>query len=337
MSKSKIRQIKERFKSTLLKVSEILGISPCQIRRDDYVRISVDHDLDDRLNKEELNFIGGFREAKKLLQQSGKIKTELPKILVFDIETAPMQSYHWGIWQQNIGLNMIIQDWTVLSWAAKWAGSNEVFYQDVFKQKNMRDDRKVLQGIWDLLDEADIVVTQNGVSFDVKKLNARFIQVGMKPPSSFKHYDTKLMAKKYFAFTSNKLEYLTDKLCTKYKKLKHAKFGGFSLWQQFLAGNPEAQEEMEQYNRYDVLSLEELFFKILPWDNRIDFNTYSANTEMHICTCGSIDFKKKGFHYTRQGKYQKYICKTCGKESRDRTNLLELDKRKKTIRSRCDR
>lgn len=337
MKKSKIRELKERFKQTLEEVSEIIGILPGNLKRDDYVRISVDCGLEGRLNKEELNFIGGFADALQLLKDGNEIQTNLPKILVFDIETAPMESYHWGLWKQNIGLNMILQDWTVLSWAAKWVGKNEVFYEDVSSQKDLRDDKKILQGIWKLLDEADIVVTQNGRAFDVKKLNARFVQHGMKPPTSYKNYDTMLMAKKYFNFTSNKLEYMTDKLCTKYKKLKHAKFAGMSLWTEFMKKNPEAIAEMEEYNRYDVLSLEELFFKILPWDNQIDFNTYSNNCEMHVCTCGSIDHKKKGFHYTRTGKYQRYVCKNCGKESRDRKNLLSKEKRNKTIRSKCTR
>lgn len=335
--KSKIRDLKERFEKTLKKVGKKLRKLPVDVKRDEYIRTAVDEDISGRLNKEELNFLGGFREAKKHLKEISSIQTSIPKILIFDIETAPLESYHWGLWNQNIGLNQIKEDWTVLSWAAKWAGSDEVFYMDTSSQKDLRDDRKILEGIWKLLDEADITVTQNGVSFDHKKLNARFIQHGMKPPSSAKKLDTKLMAKKYFKFTSNKLEYMTDKLCTKYKKLKHGNFPGMALWTEYLKGNKEAAREMEEYNRYDVLSLEELFFKLLPWDNQIDFNTYIDSCEMHICTCGSVDSVKKGFYYTRTGKYQKYICKSCGKESRDRTNLLSKDKRKKTIRSKCNR
>lgn len=332
-----IRQIRDRFKKTLKQAAKIFGCEAGDLKRDEYIRICVDCGIEDRLNKEEINALGGFKQAKELLIETKQIKKHLPKILIFDIETAPMESYHWGLWDQTIGLNMVKEDWTVLSWAAKWAGSEEVMYMDVRDQKDLRDDKKILKGIWDLLDEADITVTQNGISFDHRKLNARFIQHGMKPPSSCRMLDTKRMAKKHFGFTSNKLEYMTDKLCTKYKKLKHAKFGGFSLWKECMNGNPEAWQEMEDYNRYDVLSLEELFFKMLPWDNQVDFNTYLDNCEMHICTCGSVDTVKKGFHYTRTGKYQKFVCKSCGKESRDRTNLLDKEKRKNTIRSKSYR
>lgn len=335
----KLRKIKNRFRKTLLKVSKFLNIPPEKINRDDYVRICVDLDIKDRLNKEELNFIGGFSEAKGLLMKKGKIKRDLPRILLLDIETCPMEAYVWGLWDVTVGLSMLKEDWSVLSWAAKWLGDSpdKIMYEDVSGQKNLRDDKKVLKRMWKLLDEADIVVGQNSTSFDIKKLNARFIQNGMKPPSSFKQYDTKRMAKRYFSFTSNKLEYMTDKLCTKYKKLKHGKFPGFALWREFLNRNPEVILEMEEYNRYDVLSLEELFLKLLPWDSTIDWNGYIDNSDIHICTCGSIDFNKKGFHHTNTGKYQKYVCNHCGKESRDRTNLLSKEKRKNTIRSRCSR
>ena len=59
----------------------------------------------------------------------------------------------------------------------------------------------------------------NRKAVDNKKLNARFMLNGMQPPSSFRNIDTKILAKRYFGFTSNKLAYLTDKLCKKYKKL----------------------------------------------------------------------------------------------------------------------
>jgi len=246
-----------------------------------------------------------------------------PKILIYDIETAPILASVWGLWDQNISLNMIKSDWHILAWAAKWLGDkpSKIMYMDQRKAKNVENDKVILQGIWKLLDEDDIVITQNGKSFDEKKLNARFILNGMKPPSSYKHIDTKRIASRKFAFTSNKLEYMTDKLCKKYKKSKHKKFAGFDLWKECLAGNQAAWKEMEQYNKYDVLSLEELYNKLQPWDNSINFNVYNDNP-VNKCNCGSTDLVKNGFKYTSVGKYQRYVCNVCGSESRDRDNLL---------------
>jgi DNA polymerase elongation subunit (family B) len=251
-----------------------------------------------------------------------------PKVLVFDIETSPMLGHVWSLWEQNVALNQLHADWHVMAWAAKWLGDspNKIMYQDQRKAKDVQDDRKLLQGIWKLLDEADVVITQNGKSFDVKKLNARFIMSGMQPPSSFRHIDTKILAKKHFAFTSNRLEYMTDKLCTKYKKIKTSKYGGFELWKACLAGDKAAWAHMEKYNKYDVLSLEELYTKLAPWDHSVNFNLYS-NSEEHVCNCGSTETKRNGYKFTAVGKYQRYKCLECGAESRSRENLLTDTKR----------
>lgn len=239
-----------------------------------------------------------------------------------------MLGYVWSIWEQNVALNQVHTDWSVLSWSAKWLNepANKMMYADLRKAKNIDDDKKLLQGIWSLLDEADVVVTQNGNSFDIKKLNARFILNGMQPPSSYKRIDTKLLAKKHFNFTSNKLEYMTDKLCTKYKKLKHTKFPGFEMWTECIKGNQAAWREMERYNKYDVLALEELYKLMIPWDNSLDFNVFSDSNEV-VCKCGSTDFIKRGYFYTNAGKFQRYKCVSCGSETRSKENLLSKDKK----------
>ena len=256
-----------------------------------------------------------------------------PKILLVDIETAPILGNVWSLWQNDVALNQIEKDWHILSWSAKWLADSpdEVMYMDQRNAKKVEDDKKLLEGIWKLLDEADILITQNGKSFDCKKLNARFILNGMKPPSSYRHIDTKIIASRVFAFTSNKLEYMTDKLCTKYKKLKHSKFSGFSLWSECLKGNKEAWEEMEKYNKYDVLSLEELYHKLIPWDNSINFNVYNEDL-INVCSCGSIKLKNKGYHYTNTGKFEKFVCQDCGKEHKGKTNILSKEKKKSLLK-----
>ena len=230
-----------------------------------------------------------------------------PKVLLLDVETAPLLVYCWGIWDQNIGLNQIESDWHLLSWSAKWLGDSDdkVMYEDQRNARDIENDKVILKKLWKLLNEADIIITQNGKSFDEKKINARFILNGMGPPSPFKHIDTKRIASKKFAFTSNKLEYMTKKLCKK-KKLSHKKFPGFELWRECLKGNMEAWEEMRIYNIMDVLSLEELYTKLIPWDKTISFAVYSDEEEMK-CNCGNKKLQKRVFNYSNIGKFQRYF------------------------------
>lgn len=254
-----------------------------------------------------------------------------PRILLLDIETAPIMAHVWGIWEQNVGLNQIHTDWHILSWAAKWYGEKEVIYRDQRNVRNIENDINLLNELWVLLDEADIIVTQNGKAFDQKKIFARFVLNGFTPPSPFKHIDTKQIASRHFGFTSNKLEYLTSKLCKKHKKLKTKKFQGFELWKACISGNEKAWEEMERYNKLDVLSLEELYEKLIPWDNSINFALYSDNPSL-LCSCGSTSFIKKGFCYTSAGKYQRYRCRKCGAQMRSTKNEFSKEKRASLLR-----
>lgn len=260
----------------------------------------------------------------------GQKKSNGPKVLLIDIETAPILAYCWGLWDQNVGLNQIKSDWYVLSWSAKWLDESKVLYADQRGSKNLENDRPLLEGIWKLLDQCDVLITQNGKAFDTKKLNARFVLSGMRPPSSYKQIDTLLLAKKHFGFTSNKLEYMSDKMCSKYKKQVHRKFDGFRLWSECLKNNIEAWKEMEKYNKYDVLALEELYTKLIPWDSSINFNLYTDSLH-NRCKCGKGALRKYGFAFTSSGKFQRYQCSGCGAETRSKENLFSKDKKKSLL------
>lgn len=249
-----------------------------------------------------------------------------PKILIWDIETSPIEAYVWGLWDNNVALNQIKKDWNIISWSAKWHGEKKVLHMDLRHQKNKSDDKKIVTELRKLIESADVVVTQNGKSFDIKKLNARCILNGLKPIKRVTHLDVCRIAKKTFGFTSHKLEYMTNKLCTKYKKLKVKKFQGQDLWTECLKGNQLAWKEMHKYNDYDVLSLEELYNIIIPWDNSINFNVYNDEPN-NKCKCGNNKFVKNGFCYSSIGRYQRYACSKCGAESRDRKNLLSKQKK----------
>lgn len=266
---------------------------------------------------------------RKEFKQKEKTKSKPgPRILVYDIETAPLLGYCWSLWDNNLGLNQVQSDWHVLSWAAKWMGEDTVYYEDQRNAKNIEDDKKILEGIWKLLDECDFVVTQNGKKFDQKKLNARFIIHGMKPPSSYRHIDVLQIAKSQFGFTSHKLEYMTKTLCKKYKKSGHPKFSGFEMWSECMKGNLEAWEEMENYNVLDILSLEELYTIISPWDMKLpNFSVYNDDPE------SNEEWVEDGFVYSNLGKYVRYRNTITGAQRRGSVNLLTKEKRNSLMRN----
>jgi len=265
-------------------------------------------------------------DFKGLVQRDHK---HLPRVLVLDIETSPNTFWGWGMFNQNYSLNMVKDEWFILSYAAKWLGASEkeVYYNDLRGHVITQDDKFMLEELWQLLNEADIVITQNGIKFDIKKINARFILNGFQPPSSYKHIDTLVIAKRNFGFLSNKLEYMTDKLNVTFKKLSHNKYAGFDLWKGMMKDEPEAWVECEEYNKHDVLSLEELYIKLAAWDNKHpNFSLYFDEPEQ-VCRCGSTEFVEDGYAYTSVSKFQRYRCTSCGAESRSRKKLFTKDKR----------
>ena len=256
-----------------------------------------------------------------------------PRILTLDIETAPLESYTWGIWEQNVGLDMIKTEWSILAYAAKWLGKSKVVYDDTSGKgaDHVRNDWRLVDGLWHLLDEADIVVAQNGARFDVKKINARLVMQGFGPYSPIRVVDTLTVAKRYFGFTSNKLEW-QSKYLTDSPKSKHKKFPGFELWAEVLKDNPKAWAEMQKYNKQDVIATEKLYLTQRPWiANHPNLGTYS-DAAIHACpNCGSTNVAKHGFRYMQQGKYQRYDCNECGAFSRGKTNLLPAATRKEKL------
>lgn len=246
-----------------------------------------------------------------------------------DIETSYIKSATWGLHKQDIGLNQILKDWEIISFSFKFKGDDKIYYRDQRKNKEVKLDKKLLKELWDLLDKADLIVTQNGISFDIKRINAKFVEAGFPPPSSFKNSDTLRTSKKAFSFTSHKLEYMAKKLGLKNTKSSHTKFPGMSLWIECCENNNQsAWSEMQKYNVRDILALEELYTKFIPWDTSVSFNPNTYHNDLkHVCHCGSEEYKRNGYAYTATGKFDRFKCKNCGKEHRGRKNLLDKVKR----------
>jgi uncharacterized protein YprB with RNaseH-like and TPR domain len=263
-------------------------------------------------------------EVNKHAQRTDPVEPVIrpPRILFFDIETAPIKGYTWGIYEQSV--IKVIEDWFILSYAAKFRDDDRFFYLDQRYAKPVEDDFQLLCGIHHLLSECDITVSHNGIKFDHKKLNARFIKHGLPPLNHYTQIDTLKIARKHFAFTSNKLADLAKFLQCDIHKSTHAKFPGFSMWDECLKGNQEAFEEMQSYNQTDVEVLIQVFNKLAPWDSTINYQSFHY---VPTCSCGNTKFFKDGFKYTRQGKFQVRRCSECSKTFTEKQNQIDKDLR----------
>lgn len=232
------------------------------------------------------------------------------KILLLDIETSPNLAYVWGLFKENIPLQRIVESGSVLCFAAKWLGEDEVIFNSIHKSRR----RIMLKQIHGLLEEADAVIHYNGNSFDIPTLNKEFLLNRMTPPSPAKQIDLLNVSRSRFRFLSNKMDYVAQALGVGKKKDTT-----FELWVKCMNNDPEAWVKMEEYNKEDVLILERIYNVYKPWiKNHPNVGLY-RDSEVPTCpTCGGNNLIRRGYSFTANGKFQRYHCNDCGHWSRDR-------------------
>jgi hypothetical protein len=242
------------------------------------------------------------------LASLSKLKKKMmrPKILLLDLETAPNLGWFWDMWETNpIGIKV---NWHLLSFSHKWLGEKKIHTHALpdFEgyKKNPDDDKQLVQALWLLMDEADIIIAHNADKFDIKKSNARFIFHKLKPPSPYKTIDTLKVARKHFKFDSNRLNDLGKYLGVG-SKLPHT---GAHLWLGCMAGDKKAWAVMRKYNEKDIELLEEVYLELRPWmTNHPNLNVYDEVAG--ACpSCQSKKIEKRGFSVTILGKKQRYHC-----------------------------
>ena len=238
------------------------------------------------------------------------------KILLLDIETAPNIAYIWGLFKENIPLARLIDNGYVLCWSAKWLGQYEIYYSSV----NGTSAYNMLKGIHALLEEADAVVHYNGTRFDIPTLNKEFLLYGFAPPAPYKQIDLLKTVRANFRFPSNKLDYVAQRLGLG-KKIETT----FQLWIDCMNEDAEAWRKMEEYNKNDVILLEDVYKALLPWIK--GHANYGAFEERLCCpNCGSVHYHRRGYHVTTTGKYERFKCCDCGKWFQGRKNVLKAER-----------
>jgi len=221
---------------------------------------------------------------------------------MLDIETAPHKVYAWGLYDQRIALNQIVEPGYTLCYAAKWHGSREMLFDSVQHSKPLA----MLKGVHKLLDEADAVCHYNGERFDIPTLEGEFAIHGLNPPSPIKHIDLLKTCRRRFKFASNKLDYVAQRFGLG-KKTAHK---GMPLWHACMQGDAAAWRIMERYNRQDVRLLEKLHDELRPWIK--NYPNVGVFDGRQCCPkCGHTRVQSRGSYVTRDRKYPQFQCRGC--------------------------
>ena len=247
---------------------------------------------------DEGNALVGIADRLKLAKEVQNVR-----ILTIDIEWRPMLSYHWGLFDQNIGITQIADDGGLLCFAAKWMGDKEVLY---WSENDGHD--VMVKAAHNLLSEADVVITYNGDRYDIKKLNAEFMLAKMPPPRPFRSIDLLKSNKARFDLPSRKLDFLVQRSGVG-SKVPH---NGFELWTGCMNGDPAAWKLMEKYCKGDVVVTEKAYLRLLPWITNAP-HLAMFTREGHSCPyCGSKKLERSGIAHANVTSYQMYECKHCG-------------------------
>lgn len=243
------------------------------------------------------------KKKNKVVKKSVDVGEDKVRTLILDIESRPASAFVWSLLDVNISLNQIIESGNIICWAAKWAGEDVTYFSSV----KMTDRKSMLQAIWDMLNDADEVVGWNSNAFDLKMLNAEFLEHGMTPPSPYKKIDLMRVVKSNMKFLSHKLDYVSRRIGIG-QKTEHQ---GFPLWVGCMKNDSACWKLMETYNLTDVELTEELYFKLLPWIST-GVNRSSING-LHVCpNCGSKKLQARGSYRTTTSVKQRFSCSDCG-------------------------
>lgn len=245
------------------------------------------------------------------------------RILLLDIETAPHIVAAWGLFDQNISIDRILEPGYTMCWAAKWLGKREVMFDSIHDSTP----KQMLTRLQALIEEADAVVTYNGDRFDLPTLHKDFLLHRITRPMPAFSIDLYKTVRSKFRLASNKLDFVLNYFGIGGKK-KHK---GMAMWLACMRGEDWAWKIMKRYNKGDVTELEKLYKALLPWIT--SHPNHSIFSGRPICPhCGSKHVVKKGLQPTHAGLYQRYRCSTCKAPIRDTINLVRGTEKLVTIK-----
>jgi len=252
-------------------------------------------------------------------------------ILAFDIETLPQFGPFWTRFRPIIRQESIIEHtsifcacWQVVDHNGRPKGavqSSSILDDPKRFKANIYDDEHVVRELHKAAQEADMYLFQNGISFDLKKLNARIVYYGLEPLPEKQSIDTLRKARQTFGFDSNKLDYMGRYLGVGEKM----ETGGQQMWDDITQCKyPPVGKEPDftltektikyavKYCKQDVKLLIEVYKKIRPYIKLPVFSTYL--NKLGCIHCGGQEFRKHGFRYTAGGKrHPRYFCRPCNK------------------------
>lgn len=224
-----------------------------------------------------------------------------PKILFFDIESAGVNAL-----RSDLGF--------VILFGYKWNYEKDARVISI-DRTNLRkfNDKVLLTKASKVFSKADLVVAHYGSIFDRRFIQGRLLLNNLPPIPATRMRDTCMIARSVANFSSNRLKHLAKILNLTRQKLDN---GWPTSWLLAMQGDMKAIRSLAVYCKGDVLALEELYNRLLPFDSahpRV-YNDDSCRV------CGGR-VQHRGVAFVGERKYRRWQCAVCGKWDRSRKAL----------------
>lgn len=258
-------------------------------------------------------------------------KNVTAKIVTLDIERIPgrasvkhrgltIEGDFWDLsgWKHTIGRRIHPDD--VVEWprticaAWKFYDEDEVHFAAEWEVGGYAG---FMRRVWEAVDRADALVGHNAASFDGKHLEGGWAILGMPSPSPYRVIDTLRLARRSFAMESNTLDSLARRLGVDAKTDRYSPVVAKAA----VAGDSDAQAQIEGYNRGDIIASEALFDRLRPYAKGLPHMGMWVDDE-HACpNCGeTMKLTGKTVHANVQA-YEGMTCPSCGAHGRSTTKL----------------
>lgn len=243
------------------------------------------------------------------------VKQEDPKIIFFDLETLPNLDTVMkiipsiGNWP---GRTLKAELNSIICFGYKVLGDKKAKCINAWDFENwnedVNDDSAVVMMAYEILKDADVIVTHNGKRFDLPVLNTRLMANGFPPLHKIVHVDTKNVAKRLSLY-SNAL----NNVAKFFKLEEKMENGGWDLWCKVQKRDKKAQKTMSEYCAQDVEVLEQVYKKLRPLLKNAETANYAHRKAERSCnSCGSSNIVGHGTYMRKTGERQRYICNDCG-------------------------
>jgi DNA polymerase elongation subunit (family B) len=234
------------------------------------------------------------------------------KILTIDVERFPGRWKSWDNMPRFLSADKMIQAPRIFCFAAKWLHEKKPV---TFDERDGH--RAMIEEAWELLSEADVIVTYNGTRADVPWLNEHFLDYRLGPTAPFKHVDLIKTNRARFKLPYRSLDYLAGRVVDAHKE----KTDG-SLWDRCEEGDPAAYETMLSYNRKDVTLTEQLMLELLPWlTDMPHMGIMAASGETQLCyACARPITESQRWSKPARAYVREYALYRCSCQAWNRTS-----------------